>query len=256
MIKELLPSFNARIFISLSENTFIAANVTFGWDPYFEERQAKLIKETQRKTKKQFKSLQHNIMREMKALLKGKAQEPSEEQKKREERLKEMEDSMKKLIDEQSKMRMESQERERRQEKEVKTFTFSLGEKHKRLLERVWAELDTSRLLELVKRLYQKFKIRLREVGVYCGLHFVLDVPEEQAEVLAEQQASIQETILDEVLPEHFRQEVEWEPPVEVESAQTIPLPVQVSNTQVSSSRFGRYDIASVPKDQHCTNTS
>ena len=185
--------------------------------------------------KKQLKAHERNIIREIQKQL---ASKTSEERREHEQNYKQLQESMKTIIDKQSEICMALQEKEKIQQKEAKRFAFSLSEKHKRVLERAWSKLNPEQLLELVKRLYEKFKIRLREVGVYCGLRFVVDVPAEQAEALANHEAAIKETIINEVLPEDFRQEVEWEPPVEVEVVQELPLPIQASDTQVRIERI------------------
>ena len=218
----------------------MASSIRFDWNPFLEERQAQLIQTTEREMKKQLKAFERNITREIQKQL---ASKTSEEHNEHQQKLKQIHESLEKIMDEQTKIRMALQEKEKSQEKEAKRFAFSLSEKHKRVLERAWSKLNPEQLLELVKRLYEKFKIRLREVGVYCGLRFVVDVPVEQAEALANHEAAIKETIINEVLPEDFRQEVEWEPPVEVEVVQELPLPIQASDTQV---RIGRITSTAV----------
>ncbi|XP_076438746.1 uncharacterized protein LOC143277733 [Babylonia areolata] len=114
----------------------------------------------------------------------------------------------------------------KRKETEAKTFVFKLAAKHNLLLEHVWSGLEQSQLERLMKRLYQQFQIRLRQIDVSITSMDVT-VFVDDVDALAEQQAAIQGAILEEIIPEHFQAEVDWE-----STTYDLDPPVQVSEVQ------------------------
>ncbi|XP_076439167.1 uncharacterized protein LOC143278040 [Babylonia areolata] len=119
----------------------------------------------------------------------------------------------------------------KRKETEAKTFVFKLAAKHNLLLEHVWSGLEQSQLERLMKHLYQQFQIRLRQIDVSITSMDVT-VFVDDVDALAEQQAAIQRAILEEIIPEHFQAEVDWESTTPVLQQTDLDPPVQVSEVQ------------------------
>ena len=138
-------------------------------------------------------------------------------------------------------------EEEKRKEKDVRSVELRLGERQIRTMERAWTDLkkSQSKIMELLKRLYASFNIKLKKVAVDRGLKFVLDLLAEQVDHFAKMQEAVQEVIVEEVLPEKLRAEVTWgdvvllPPPTEVDNGGRserdagLPPPVQVSDVEV-----------------------
>ncbi|XP_076438745.1 uncharacterized protein LOC143277732 [Babylonia areolata] len=119
----------------------------------------------------------------------------------------------------------------KRKETEAKTLVFKLAAKHNLLLEHVWSGLEQSQLESLLKRLYQQFQIRLRQIDVSITSMDVT-VFVDDVDALAEQKAAIQRAILEEIIPEHFQAEVDWESTTPVLQQTDLDPPVQVSEVQ------------------------
>ncbi|XP_076466243.1 uncharacterized protein LOC143297707 [Babylonia areolata] len=218
-------------------NYHLADSVRFDWDGFDKEMAAERIKAAERQlvsTKHALKTLKKEMKKCTKEFLRQKAIDTAL----REQLILQMSEQREEFDRKQQELQIQvdklatEQEEIQRKARGANSFIFKLKGKYKRVLERVWTRLKRSQLVQLMKRLYLKFKIKLQRISLSCGIQFVMDASPETADALAEQQAAIQEVILEEIIPEDFQAEVEWEPTVPDSGDAELTPPVQTSDLQ------------------------